>query len=129
MPRHHPQINVESLLAHNFAGDPWYRHSGFALKAGCAESFCTAARLAQFPYGENTFMTFAGADWSLEWPGYVEGGLVAGLKAADIIHKHFYIEPPSKGYNPTKRLVREHMIKRQDCWNKWDGDVVKEIST
>ena len=117
---HHPNIQVESIAAHNFAGDPWYRNSGFALRAGTALLYENACNAAKNSYGPTVPFLFAGADLSTEWTGWMQGALHSAYATVEEIHKRCYQIPPRKFYNQTRRLFRK---KGKD----WDGEIVKVV--
>ena len=117
---HHPNIEVESIAAHNFAGDPWYRNSGFALRAGTALLYENACNAARNSYGSAVPFIFAGADLSAEWTGWMQGAMHSAYSTVAEIHKRCYQIPPRKFYNQTRRLFRAK-------GKNWDGDIVKVV--
>ena len=117
---HHPHIEVESIAAHNFAGDPWFRNSGFALRAGTAQLFGSACDAAKEAFGSTVPFLFCGADFSLDWTGWVQGGLSSAFTGSAELHARCYKIPVRKLFNQTRRLFRKK-------GKNWDSEVVKVV--
>jgi monoamine oxidase len=84
----------EHCWKEDFISCPWLRSSWFNLKFGTSHLHVQATLDAAFPWGpENDIVKFACSDLNQSWTGWLEGGIIAGKKAANSLHLSLF---PSK---------------------------------
>lgn len=99
----HPDAIIQSsrdFIHHDFTADPWLRTAMFNLRPGTRSTYIDACRCAEAPWGkENRGLFIANADFSADyWPGWLEGAVHMGDKAANYVLSYVVHPPIAKNY-------------------------------
>jgi monoamine oxidase len=99
----HPDASIESsrdFIHHDFTSDPWLRTAMFNLRPGTRSNYIDACKCAEAPWGrENRGLFIANADFSGDyWPGWLEGAVHMGEKAANTVLSYVVHPPILKNY-------------------------------